>query len=305
MTRLVLAAALLSMSASDAAAQDGLGGPSKLRPAQSAETMRGAAGHHLALFAPALNTFNAAVAKIGETIRPANADAAHPLNLGDLMQLRWLSAPVATARHDVSHSDTPLRGRWTLDPVSGKQAELEVFWVDDTNWRRTVPLSRFTGLTTRDLMSAVPVPVAFRMEHEAGVFEFEGHIQRGRGTGDFRFTPKREFIQALRSIGLSGIDSVSDHQLKNLAWGGVTSEDIRDFHAHGFSHLDQVVDFAIFGVTSGYVKALSGLGYSSLSASQVIDLWRAGVSPVFIKRMHDAGHAGASPERLIQLHRRR
>jgi beta-lactamase regulating signal transducer with metallopeptidase domain len=163
---------------------------------------------------------------------------------------------------------TPLSGSWTLARFQGGITQLELFWTDRTNWRRNIDANQLQGS---------PAAGSFKWEHEAGTFEFNGAMAGPRGAGSFVFSPNREFVNTLRSLGLVMDEDVSDHTLKNLAWGGITVQDIREFRALGFPRLTlrEVVDLAIFEVRPGFLRAERDRGVTFASVGDLIDAFRA------------------------------
>ncbi len=208
-------------------------------------------------------------------------------------------APVAPA----PVGSTPLAGSWVVSGTQGSFANLRLDWDDGTNWDRWIRIASLRGIDARDI-NAGASPVAFRIEQDAGTFEFSGAFQNAHGTGAFRFRPNRGFAATLRSLGLEG--PVSDHQLKNLAWGGVGAAEIREFRAAGVAPvtLRGVIDMAIFRVEPEYVRALAALGYRGITTAELIDLWRAKVTPDFIRAVRDSGAGPTTPESLIRLRER-
>jgi beta-lactamase regulating signal transducer with metallopeptidase domain len=217
------------------------------------------------------------------------------------------SAVVAPPREPrVVSSATPLEGRWVLLPSRAPFVSLELQWIDDTQWRRAISVSEFAGVSADQIASPASVPVSFRIEQDAGRFELDGMVGGGRGTGNMRFVPNRDFIAVLRSLGIREIGDVSDHTLKNLAWGGMSAEAIRGFIALGFTSLTlgEVTDLAIRTVTPGYVRALRDAGVTDLNTpAEVIDLYFGGMPPEYARQLGDLGYRGLSGRQVLTLYR--
>jgi beta-lactamase regulating signal transducer with metallopeptidase domain len=203
-------------------------------------------------------------------------------------------------------ASTPLSGKWVISGTRDGFANLRLNWDDGTNWDRWVRISALRGTSAEQIGSASPVVVSFRIEEDGGTLELDGSFSGGRGTGPLRFRPNRAFGSTLRSLGLDGAESVSDHQLKNLVWGGVSEDDIRAFRAAGVTPLAlrDVIDLAIFQVTPEYARELAALGYRGLSAAQLISLWRARVTPGFVRVVRQSRGEGTPPDSLVALRRR-
>ncbi|HEX8359684.1 MAG TPA: M56 family metallopeptidase [Longimicrobium sp.] len=223
-----------------------------------------------------------------DLVRQLNTRAGRLLSVAELVALRQrgetaaaaptsfapAAAPEATA--PAPSSSTPLAGHWVVLQTRGSFAYLQLNWDDGTNWDRWIPIASLSGVTAADINSASS-PVAFRIEQDAGTFELSGAFQNGTGTGPFRFHPNRGFISTLRSLGLEGVGEATDHQLKNLAWGGMSAADIRELRAAGVTPLTfrGVVDMAVFQVTPEYAREVAAQGRRGISPEELIDLWRS------------------------------
>jgi hypothetical protein len=242
----------------------------------------------------------------------------------------------APAEGPTASSSTPLEGRWVIHRAQGASADLELFWTDTTNWRRWIPTAELHGVSAGTIAAQGVVPVSFRIEQDAGIFEFNGTFRNGGGSGEFRFRPNRQFASTLRSLGVEGVGSVTDHHLKNFAWGDISAAEIREFRALGLwpltfddarrlaiygatpdyvrgmhsagvsdaTTVSALVRMRISGVTTGYARDLAALGYGGLSERELVQLWRGRVTPEFVRSVHEAGYTGVSPETLIAMRRR-
>jgi hypothetical protein len=253
-----------------------------------------------------------------DTIRRLNERAGRRLSVGELVATRMrggAEAPAAATLVSMppppsepaprpSSSSTPLSGEWVIFGTRDGFANLRLNWDDGTNWDRWVRISALRGTSAGQMASTGPV--AFRIAQDAGVLEFEGSFEGGRGSGRLRFHPNRAFAATLRSLGVEGADGVTDHNLKNLVWGGVSAEEVRGFRAAGLTPFDLrgLVDLAIFQVTPEYAQELAGFGYRGLSASQLVALWRARVTPGFVRLVRQNRGEGTPLDSLIQIRKR-
>jgi beta-lactamase regulating signal transducer with metallopeptidase domain len=279
----------------------------------------------------------------------ANAGAGRRLSISELVSQRSrgeasasdpASSPAAVSTPTPGAAQAPaaptaLTGKWAIANTGGPEMKLDIEWDGNNQWARPINASDLPGFSAT--AAAGPTPVAFRLEQDAGVFQFEGTFQSGRGSGRFRFEPNHAFAATVRSLGVQDVDDLSDHELKNLAFGGMSATAIREIIALGITPLTRhdLVDMAVRQVTPAYVRGLraaglpdgttaadiiglrfsgatpayvsemAALGYRRLSISQIIDLWRAGVTPAFIRLMQSAGYKEPTPETLIDLRRRR
>jgi hypothetical protein len=149
-------------------------------------------------------------------------------------------------------ADTPTSGHWRIYDRRGDSAMLELAWDDDTQWRRQVALSELSTLDGEH----------FRIANEAGTFEFEGKLKHGTGKGEFVFAVNRAFPGMLKSIGVRGTEGASDHQLKNLAYGGTSLDSVRELRELGFKDLSlrDLVDLAVFNIRPDFIRAMREKG---------------------------------------------
>jgi hypothetical protein len=234
-------------------------------------------------------------------------------------------------------ASTPTTGRWVLASVAGETFSLELFWNDGTNWPvRTIAFSDLHGAAPRDIAAPTPTPVAFRVERDAGDFEFEGQFFRGRGSGSFRYRPERRFVDTLRALGVAELGAVSDHDLKNLAYGDISAASVREFRTLGLPPLRKsdllelavrhvtpeyvgalqslgvpgantvpgVVELRFHDVPVEYVRELDALGFRRLPGPLLVAMRRNAVTPAFIRRVREGGQRDVSPEALIELRQR-
>lgn len=67
---------------------------------------------------------------------------------------------------------------------------------------KTYRRAEFTGLSDAAIDAETRTDVRFELRREAGTIAFEGSFRRGRGAGQFTFTPDRAFIATLRKMNL-------------------------------------------------------------------------------------------------------
>lgn len=190
-------------------------------------------------------------------------------------------------------------GRWVLTTTPGGQPQMELQWPDRSQWRRIVSETELQGL-------AAGGDVAFRIDQDAGRFDFRGAVGDGEGTGTFHFTPNRAFPATMRSLGVTEMPEVTDRDLMNLAWGGVSAQALREFRDLGYAPLTfcETMEMAVHQVSPGYVRTLRSLGVRE--TSEVRDAVQArmfGVTPEYVRELALVGVRGLSGKELVDLHR--
>lgn len=224
-------------------------------------------------------------------------------------------------------------GTWTITERENGRLQLNLHYETNSSWGRSVERADLRGLTDEQLRSGTSVPVAFRIEREAGVFDMEGAFREGRGAGHFRFAPNRQFAATLRSLGIRGADEVTDKELMHLALADASTANIRALQALelGEMDVDDLVQVSIFDVTpeyvremrslgiggtnsvrgmvelrihrisTGFVRELEQAGYRGLDRRQLLDMGIHGVTPEFIQQMRRAGFENLSARDLVDL----
>jgi hypothetical protein len=197
-----------------------------------------------------------------------------------------------------------LKGSWTASTDEDKDGRVHLNmsrrgrgW----NMGNTFNLSALSGLSQSQIDSATQIPVTFDMKREAGHVVFEGFFRNGDGAGHFTFTPNRNYLTTLRSMGLEPrLRSRKDRdetdggreedELFSLALHDVSTDFIRTMRAEGFNvSLDKYTSMRIFNVTPEYIKEMRSLGYKDISADKLVETRIHKVTPDYIRKMRAVG----------------
>ncbi len=160
------------------------------------------------------------------------------------------------------------------------------------------PLDAFAGFSIEDLQrEGAHVDAVFTAE--AGRLTCSGNIHDSKLTGEFIFEPNRGFVERMRQLGITGLDSqkleaytlfrVEASWLQGLQQAGVTGIDANNLLA-----------LKIFKVESGYVQGLASLGYPNLPADKLVALSIQGVNTADIKEVRSMGYR-PNVDELIQM----
>jgi hypothetical protein len=137
------------------------------------------------------------------------------------------------------------------------------------NWGMTHDLADFVALTRAQIDSPATTPVQFQLRREAGTIAFEGTFRRGFGAGQFTFTPNRNWLASIRSLGVkveippwlremrdAGVETGSAGEAKKLAALGVTAKFVRDLAAAGYTNLSvrDLTRLAAVGVDGKFIR---------------------------------------------------
>ena len=245
---------------------------------------------------------------------------------------------------DVPDSDLPqstsadvavvpiIEGTWAAYERGPSRLQLSVRRGGRGLWSNGVDLDALEGLTDDDLRAGRAEPVAFVLKRPAGRFEFAGTMQEGRGTGEFRFTPERSFASALRTVGVSGTDRITDLDLYEFALNGATAEAAHGFLSEGLVALSvddlkglvahdvtpayvrdlraegvavqtgpEAVEAHVHDVAPAYVRALRAVGYEALSLSELVSLQVHDVEPGWVRRLQELGYRGLTVRQLVSF----
>lgn len=132
-----------------------------------------------------------------------------------------------------------LTGEWVTDFNADTPAEIEITFVRPSLGVPnaigiTFSLSEFQTLKP-EAINAAKTKVNFSLTREAGKFNWEGHFNRGRGTGLWTFTPDQNFAAAMRGLGY---ENLSDDDLLRAAWHNLTSKSVEKLKAAGYDSIE-------------------------------------------------------------------
>jgi hypothetical protein len=213
-----------------------------------------------------------------------------------------LSAAVVSSA--VSAQTSP-RGLWELqyDP---EKARVHLNFEHYEDGRRhggmtgfTVMPSQITGVTQSQLASGEG-PVRFQLARDAGTFNFEGQIYRGRGNGSFTFVPNPRFIEELARRGYGRPSAEQQFQLGLHDMGYALLDELRT-QGYNRPSVEDLVTLGQHGVRFDYVRGLGSLGYRVGTTDRLQELRDHGVTPAFISGLASAGYAKLSIDRLLEL----
>jgi len=165
---------------------------------------------------------------------------------------------------------------------------------------RPVPLDSLVGITPAQLSSASGAQVRFHMVREAGSFDCEGIVRRGRGTGDCSFVPDPAFAAGLARRGMG---QATPYQLFSLAMGdvGLVYADELDRQHYARPSVQDLVDAGNHGAGMDYLRGMGALGYRVGTVEALIRMRDHGVSPEYVKEMVEAGLRDVPADMLVEM----
>jgi hypothetical protein len=161
----------------------------------------------------------------------------------------------------------------------------------------SVLVDQFDGLKPLLSMSG---PEKFRLERDAGTFEFDGVLRNGAGGGTMEFLPSETFPIELRKRGFAKPSRVE--QMK-MAWHDTGFAFIDELAAQKYERptLEQLVSAGDHGVDRDYVRELTGLGYRLGGVDALIRLRDHGVGAEYVRELGALGYQRISLTDLVRL----
>jgi hypothetical protein len=193
-----------------------------------------------------------------------------------------------------------LEGAWTASRED-KRPDRVYFNLTSGLWNNngmTMSLSAFTNLTAAQIDAQTMTPVTFEMRREAGTIALEGTFRRGKGAGQYTFTPDRSYIDKLRAVGVAfdlegrhhRRERTEEEDLFTLALHDVSTAYIKSMQNIGYrTTLDKYLEMRIFNITPEYVREMESLGFKDISTQDLIDTKIHNVTPQFVRDMRAAG----------------
>lgn len=188
-----------------------------------------------------------------------------------------------------------LHGSWTANSWDTKPGRVQMNITRGRNHQfgNGMDIADLRGLTEAQVNGTATTPVQFQLAREAGTISFEGTFRSGDGAGQWTFAPNRDYISAVRSLGVEfALDSHStdEEDLMTLAMLDVSTAYIRSMQAIGYREpLEKYLSMRIFKVTPELVAELRQLGFDHLSADDLISTRVHKVTPDYIREMRAAG----------------
>jgi hypothetical protein len=220
------------------------------------------------------------------------------------MRVRSAFAAILVSAVAVSAS-AATHGAWTATTDGERAGFVQMNMVrKDSTWGNTMAIASLTGISASQMNGSGASPVSFELRRDAGVIHFEGTFRNGDGAGQFDFTPNRDYVATLRSLGVDMTADRGDDEeasLFRLAMHDVSAQFIRDMQALGYREpIDTYVRFRIHGVTPTTVREFNALGFRNLDADDLVRSQIHGATPQYVRDMRAAGFTGLSMEELVR-----
>jgi len=134
---------------------------------------------------------------------------------------------------------------------------------------------------------------------EAGRLSCSGTIHDSKLTGEFTFEPHRAFVEQMKALGITGLNSES---WKAYTLFRIEASWVQSLQRAGVTGIDasNLIAMRIFKVDADYVQRLTSLGYPNLPAEKLIAMSIHGVDTADIKQVRAMGYQ-PNVDELIQM----
>ncbi|MEP6621810.1 MAG: hypothetical protein ABJE47_20970 [bacterium] len=221
------------------------------------------------------------------------------------------SAALAVALLPALASAQTANGDWTMTPIRGGRGltsrdTVQITIIHEPNWTSSFPISltRFRDLSS-DALRGDPAAARFRIESDAGIIVFTGHVGGGSGSGEFTFSTNRAFSDALRTRHVPG--AASDDDLFRLAVSGSTLASVDRvlgaLHRYddAIPSASELARFSSHGISDATIEDLGEAGLRQMEPEEVVRLVNHGVDGRYVREWREAGYRDLDAEQLIRL----
>ena len=186
-----------------------------------------------------------------------------------------------------------LHGSWTANMSDRKPGniQLNLSRGGNHNFGHSMTVAELRNLSEAQINSGAATPVQFQLAREAGTISFEGTFRAGDGAGQWRFAPNRDYVSAVRALGVSfDLDGSEEEDLLTVTMLDVSTPYIRSMQAIGYREtLEKYLSMRIFNVTPEFVSEMRQLGFDHLSPDDLVAARIHKVTPEYIRQMRAAG----------------
>lgn len=153
-------------------------------------------------------------------------------------------------------------------------------------------------------------PVSFRLVREAGIIECEGSFANGRGSGTFRFTGNKTFVDAMKSRGFdfekpakNGNHDTPVERLFTAAILNVTTAIADDLRSANFGDLEigDLFKAAIFKIDGKFMAEMKATGFPNLNMEDLVKARIFKIDADYVRQVKEMGFADQGFEGLVKF----
>ena len=166
---------------------------------------------------------------------------------------------------------------------------------DEDNWgsNSDFQLSEFSTLPKNQ-------PGEFTLTREAGTILFKGKFDGDKGYGDYKFTSSKEYLDALKKEGVSGIaeDDAFAFFLINIK-----KEYVAMLKNSGYKNIskDELIPMAALKVDAAYIQMWKQNGFDGLTSNELVSGKALGIDKEYVSEIRKAGYDKIDFNQLISF----
>lgn len=209
-------------------------------------------------------------------------------------------------------AQTQIAGQWKSELNSNEPGKIQLSFErrSDRTQRyqnsSSFDFSDLTGLTREQAQNG---PANFRLDREAGIIVCEGTFANGRGSGTFRFTPSRAFVDTMKSRGFDFERSSAKHQssvedqLFTAATINLTTAFTDDLLSANFGALDidDLFKARIFNITPQFISEMKATGFPNLGMEELVKARIFKIDADFVRQVKDLGFDREDFEGMVKF----
>lgn len=151
--------------------------------------------------------------------------------------------------------------------------------------------------------------VKFSLVREAGTIECEGNFTDGKGSGTFRFTPNKSFIDAMKTRGFDfeksskSDESYREERLFAATTLNVTTALADDLLSADFGKLDvdDLFKAAIFKIDGKFAREMKASGFQNLTFEDLVKARIFKIDADFVREVVEMGFDKEPFESLVKM----
>lgn len=232
-------------------------------------------------------------------------------------------------------------GTWKAEVRAEKDEEIHVSFERKTKRGKNqhgtgYKFSDFQGLSSSQTQNG---KVNFSLVREAGTIEATGEFSNGKGAGNFRFTPNKNFVNAMKQRGFdfekpskydddnepgnrlfaaatlnvttaladdllsANFDNLEIEDLFKAAIFKIDGKFMAEMKASGFPNLEMedLVKARIFKIDADFVRQVVGMGFKADDFEDLVKMSIFKITPEFITETRNEGFANLDIEDLVKM----
>ena len=203
-------------------------------------------------------------------------------------------------------------GTWTSEIKTEKPDEIHISFERKTKRGKNqhgsnYQFSDFQGLSRERAQNG---KANFSLVREAGTIEATGEFSNGKGAGNFRFTPNKNFVGAMKTRGFDfekpskyDDDNEPENRIFSAATLNVTTALADDLLSANFGKLEieDLFKAAIFKIDSKFMAEMKASGFPNLEMEDLVKARIFKIDTDFVRQVVQMGFKADDFEDLVKM----